>query len=746
MPFQLFSDLCWNCSKELLGSCSVSPRPAVTLKPRYYLDHFEEMLEFVLTRYPHVIADGHRRFAESFQALNLDARCLYVRLVNRKGNVFLRDYLHYEEINDISSAINELRAADFVRSVHPSDYRDLLRIHTRDTIAKRIRQHVFPPNVKLPRLSSARKAELIDFSMAELPFEEICTSGTVDPFFAQAKTEELGYFLFLYFGRLQSSLNEFALRDLGVMKTLEFKQEFKPRFNSLEIALAAYHYHKILQELYEASADRIEQFIADAPEWPTNDDMEITTLRGRAINKLGTWLERHNDPRALAIHQLSDQFPSTERTVRLLMKEGRSGEASVLLSRLIENPSCDQELLFAEDFYERKFNKKKVGRLTSLLRESPVVFIDESQRNYPEGAVIRLLAGQGTEAWHTENVIWSQLFGLTFWDLLFSDENVVIHNPFDRISKDLGTGQFYQNHKNAIESKLAEFATPNSVIEQLHETFNSHHGSPNHLVSWSDDLFALTTRLVQLAPHGALAHVLRDLTQQWQARRNGFPDLMIIEKNQVRFSEIKAEGDSLRRNQLAQLERLKRAAFPVEVMRVEWIVDPEQDYVVVDVETTGGNTQWNRVTEIGAVRVRNGEIIEEWSSLINPQRRIPSKIVSLTGITDDMVAEAPVFADIADEFRAFLDGAVFVAHRAKFDYGFIKTEYERIDQEFRCPTLCTVVETRRHFPGLPSYSLANLSNHFRIALNSHHRALCDARATAEILLKINEKRMTQQEK
>ncbi|MBP83233.1 MAG: DNA polymerase III subunit epsilon, partial [Verrucomicrobiales bacterium] len=731
---------------EHLSSPPVSPRPAVTLKTRYYLDHFEEMLEFVLSRYPHVIADDHRRFAESFQALNLDARCLYVRLVNRKGNVFLRDYLHYEEINDIPSAINDLRAADFVRTVQTSDYREVLRLHTRDAIAKQIRQHEFAPKVKLPRVSSARKSELIEFSLAELPFETICTSGTIDPFFAQGKIEELGYFLFLYFGRLQSSLNEFTLRDLGVMKTHGFKQEFKPRFNSREIAFSAYHYHKLLEELCETTTNRIEQFIVDAPQWPTNDDLEIATLRGRVLNKLGSWLERHNDPRALAIHQLSDQFPSTERTVRLLMKEGRSREASAFLSRLIENPSCDQELLFAEDFYERKFNKKKVGRLTSLLRESPVVLLDESQRNYPEGAVIRMLADQGIEAWHTENVIWSQLFGLTFWDLLFTDENVVIHNPFDRISKDLGTGQFYQNHKNAIESKLAEFAIPNSVVERLRETFASHHGSPNHLVSWSDDLFALTTRLVQLAPDGALSNVLRDLTQQWQARRNGFPDLMIIEKNQVRFSEIKAEGDSLRRNQLAQLERLKRAAFPVGVMRVEWIVDPEQDYVVVDVETTGGNAQWNRVTEIGAVRVRNGKMIEEWSSLINPQRRIPGNIVSLTGITDNMVAKAPVFADIAGEFRAFLDGAVFVAHRAKFDYGFIKTEYERIDQDFRCPTLCTVVESRRHFPGLPSYSLANLSAHFKIDLKSHHRALCDAKATAEILLHINEKRMTQQKK
>ena len=128
MPFQLFSALCWNCSKEHFSSSSVSPRRAVTLKTRYYLDHFEEMLEFVLTRYPHAIAPDHRSFAEIFQALSLDARCLFVRLVNRKGNVFLRDYLRYEEINDISTAINELRAADFVRTVQTSDYREVLRL------------------------------------------------------------------------------------------------------------------------------------------------------------------------------------------------------------------------------------------------------------------------------------------------------------------------------------------------------------------------------------------------------------------------------------------------------------------------------------------------------------------------------------------------------------------------------------------------------------------------------------------
>ena len=722
----------------------MSPKPAVILKSRYYLDHFEEMLDFILTRYQHALDPKHLAFAESFQNLSLDARCLYVRMVNRKGHVFVRDYLRYEEIHDTPAAVAELRDRDFILPVAATQYEDLLRIHTRDALAARIRQHDFPLTVEMPR-SNAKKAELIQFTLTELPFEELCAPGSIETHLAQGHTDELGYFLFLYFGDLRSGLADFALRDLGVMKTQAFKQEFKPRFNSRVVALAAYRYRKLLAELTDPGEATVEQCFTDSPHWPRINDPDIELLRGRALNRLGAWFERHEDfERALAVHQLSDQFPSTERTVRLLMSAGRAEEAAKLLGRLIEDPSCDQELLFAEDFYERKFEKKKVGRLTALLREAPVLPLDESGRNYPEGAAIRKLQQGGAQAWHTENVIWGQLFGLIFWDLLFTDESAAVHTPFDRSPQDLHTGQFYHNHRDAIDSRLEEFSNPGAVIERIRQSFEEHDGSPNHFVIWSPDLLDLTCRLVRSAPKGALSHVLREMSEQWQARRNGFPDLMVIKDDQVRFAEIKAEGDSLRRNQLAQLDRLKRAGFPVEVLRVEWIVDPDQDYVVVDVETTGGNAQWNRVTEIGAVRVRNGKIIEEWSSLINPQRRIPGNIVSLTGITDDMVADAPLFADIADGFREFLDGAVFVAHRAKFDYSFIKREDERIGEELRCPTLCTVVESRRHFPGLPSYSLANLSAHFEISLESHHRALCDARATAEILLKINEKRLARQ--
>ncbi|MEM7692060.1 MAG: exonuclease domain-containing protein, partial [Pseudomonadota bacterium] len=211
----------------------------------------------------------------------------------------------------------------------------------------------------------------------------------------------------------------------------------------------------------------------------------------------------------------------------------------------------------------------------------------------------------------------------------------------------------------------------------------------------------------------------------------------------ARFVEIKTDGDQLRRNQLLRLEQLKKAGFRAEVVLVRWVLSAAQPYVVVDVETTGGRGDQHRVTEIGAVKILNGKIVDRFQTLLNPQRRIPSNITRLTGISPDMVADAPIFADVADEFAAFLDGAIFVAHNVEFDYRFIGQEFRRLGRFFRMPKLCTCASMRKLYPGHKSYSLANLTSAYDIPLKTHHRALCDAEAAAHLLLMINEKRSEQ---
>ena len=240
-----------------------------------------------------------------------------------------------------------------------------------------------------------------------------------------------------------------------------------------------------------------------------------------------------------------------------------------------------------------------------------------------------------------------------------------------------------------------------------------------------------------------IASIIRAMAEDYRSMHDGFPCLMLAKGGRVSFIEIKAEGDVIRRNQLTRLRQLGKAGITAEIARVDYRFDPEQDYVVVDIETTGSWASGDRITEIGAVKIRNHEVVDGWHSLLNPQRSIPARIVQLTGITNDMVRNAPLFAEIADGFMEFMSDGIFVAHNVNFDYGFIAYEYERLERRFRFPRLCTCAGMRRRFPGHKSYSLGNLCEIYEINLKDHHRALCDAQAASHLLNLINQKRSAQ---
>lgn len=160
----------------------------------------------------------------------------------------------------------------------------------------------------------------------------------------------------------------------------------------------------------------------------------------------------------------------------------------------------------------------------------------------------------------------------------------------------------------------------------------------------------------------------------------------------------------------------------------------------VDLETTGGNAHYNRVIEVGIVLMRDGEVIEEWSSLVNPGTRIPGNIEEFTGISNDMVADAPEFSAIRDDVLARLSGRLFVAHNARFDYGFLRSEFRRLDVRFRSPVLCTVKLSRRVDPGARGHSLDAVMERHGLSCSARHRALGDARVLAGLLASLRSRR------
>jgi DNA polymerase-3 subunit alpha (Gram-positive type) len=161
-------------------------------------------------------------------------------------------------------------------------------------------------------------------------------------------------------------------------------------------------------------------------------------------------------------------------------------------------------------------------------------------------------------------------------------------------------------------------------------------------------------------------------------------------------------------------------------------------FVIFDLETTGAKAPPCRVTEIGAFRVRNGEVTDKFHTLVNPEMPIPPFISSLTGISNSMVSDAPVFGDIADSFLEFIGDSVLVAHNARFDMGFLDYEIGRIYEDYRLanPSLCTVQLSRRLLPEIENHKLNTVARHFSIDLINHHRASDDAYATARIFVNL----------
>jgi len=153
----------------------------------------------------------------------------------------------------------------------------------------------------------------------------------------------------------------------------------------------------------------------------------------------------------------------------------------------------------------------------------------------------------------------------------------------------------------------------------------------------------------------------------------------------------------------------------------------DQPLVILDVETTGANPVYDRVTEVGLIEVERGRRVAEWSTLVNPGTRIPPAIQALTGITDEMVAIAPSFAEIAPHLLDRLEGKLLVAHNARFDYGFLRNEFRRTGMRYASRLLCTVKLSRRLFPGEARHNLDALMARHGLACNARHRALGDAR-------------------
>ena len=161
----------------------------------------------------------------------------------------------------------------------------------------------------------------------------------------------------------------------------------------------------------------------------------------------------------------------------------------------------------------------------------------------------------------------------------------------------------------------------------------------------------------------------------------------------------------------------------------------EKEYVVFDLETTGLDLMSNGITEIGAVKIVNGKITEQFTTLVKPDYKISEENEKITGISEEMVKDAPKIGTVIPDFMKFIDGAILVAHNAEFDIKFIKRFAGAEEYEVKNKYLDTVEMARAHLPQLKRHDLQTCADHFGISFH-HHRALTDVYATAEIFIEL----------
>lgn len=163
-----------------------------------------------------------------------------------------------------------------------------------------------------------------------------------------------------------------------------------------------------------------------------------------------------------------------------------------------------------------------------------------------------------------------------------------------------------------------------------------------------------------------------------------------------------------------------------------------EQYNILDFETTGFSTDFDRIIEVGAIKICNNKIVDTFQTFINPGTRISSTITSLTGITNAMVKDAPKSAQVMPKLKAFVGEELIVAHNASFDARFFQTEMKRAQIDARNEFLCTLLLARRIYQNLDSHKLEVLCRHLGFTNKASHRAVGDAEATHKVLIDICE--------
>ncbi len=556
------------------------------LPPKYYLDNYRYVLDFVRKLYDAILIESERQFLDAFDLLSEDAQCLFVRFTNRRGSFFKVNALSYPELSDIPAALTELIETGFIEGLgeqHTARADEVVDLFTKPELLM-LTQALAP--VVMPA-KSIRKPDLVRWLMHEYEAADLIEGlDVLEPVVRVCYEVEAMMMRFLFFGNRHNDMTEFVIRDLGHVQYQSFQEEnFSVRFETrkdvedkLMISLTGETFHEQKDEL---PPEEIYDWFMN---WQGGLVGELSAVAEpsyrRLVLKVGAWLERKKLPeQALSVYQLTDHAPSRERRARLLQRVGEITEALALCEDMIAHPQNADERFFGLDYREKIKNKKKrvVRRTTKALKEADAVPVPISFRYRVERGVMEYFREQGYEAAFSENEPWRALFGLVFWDIIYDTNVRAIHHPLQRVPSDFFLPDFYFKRESLLLARLEELSEREAYFDLVEKTHEEKFGTANVLVAWFDGMLELVQLIVRYLEPVQLCAILLEMAKQLRENTRGFPDLLIWKDDEYDFVEVKSPTDHLSSQQLHWQHFFEDIGVKSRVLRVEWTMEEEND-------------------------------------------------------------------------------------------------------------------------------------------------------------------------
>ncbi|MHA6999397.1 VRR-NUC domain-containing protein [Aeromonas schubertii] len=527
---------------------------SVELAPDYYLTNFRLLLAWVEERYGDLLLPEELRWLHHFAALSHPAACLLVRLLSRKGEWFRADRLHYPEIGQLPLA--ELAEAGLIRLATPR-WSELGPLLTRPELL------ALAPSLPKGQRKEQWLARLADTPLPTLPFQTL-------------KVEDkplLGRFLLLFFGNREQDLTEFVLLDLGHYRYEPYPLSPADRlFDSrtrLEEWLSLDAWHDNWQQAREQGGPAVASaWLAQLP--PSSDWPPLAARHERLRLALARDLERAGEnAQALALYRTCQRSPSRERQVRLLLVAGELAEAERLLAEMEAAPHNEEERAVTRPLRD-KLCRLRGDKVTRHRRPTHPTW-SLALPSWPgrvEEATLAALHADGWQGFWCENALINGLFGLAFWDIIFSPQPGVFFNRYQRAPADMFSRRFGERRQALIDTRRQSLAAP-AGWEALLDRYDEKVGTVNAWVEWE----RLPRVLLELALHHIpLAHRLAMLDRlcfDLRGNRSGQPDLALFREEAYCLVEVKGPGDDLQPHQIRWLQHLAACDIPHAVARIE---------------------------------------------------------------------------------------------------------------------------------------------------------------------------------